>query len=87
MGQLVGAEPPTCGWWRPVCISGDGVLAEEEDVGAVAPGVRAFSSLLRERIWRAATRHEVLWCSPPQWWWWVGGGGLQGLLSYGEYGR
>jgi hypothetical protein len=50
--------------WRPD-------PAEEEDVGAVAPGVRAFSSLLRrERVWREATRHEVLRCGLPQWWWW-----------------
>jgi hypothetical protein len=45
--------------------------AEEEDVGAAALGVRAFSSLLRcERVWREATRREVLRCGLPQWWWW-----------------
>jgi hypothetical protein len=60
-GQLVGAAPPACGCWRPVCFSGDDVPAEEEDAGAAAPGVRAFSSLLRrERVWREATRREVL---------------------------
>jgi hypothetical protein len=45
--------------------------AEEEDAGAAAPGVRAFSSLLRrERVWRESTRREVLRCGLPQWWWW-----------------
>jgi hypothetical protein len=66
-GQLVGAAPPTaCGWWRLVCISGVGVPAEGEDAGAAAPGARAFSSLLRrERVWREATRREVMRCGLP----------------------
>jgi hypothetical protein len=56
---------------RPVCISGDGVPAEEEDAGAAAPGVQAFSSQQRrERVWPEATRREVLRCALLQWWWW-----------------
>jgi hypothetical protein len=67
--RLLGRRP--WGPQRPVCISGDGVPAEEEDAGAAAPGVGAFSSLLRrERVWREATRREVLRCALPQWWWW-----------------
>jgi hypothetical protein len=66
LGQEVVAPASGCkgAAWRPD-------PAEEEDVGAAAPGVRAFSSQLRhERVWREATRREVLRCGLLQWWWW-----------------
>jgi hypothetical protein len=64
LGQEVAAPASAGAAWRPD-------PAEEEDAGAAAPGVRAFLSLLRcERVWREATRREVLRCSLPQWWWW-----------------